>query len=239
MIALFTTALCLGFFPLFALDQENPLFITKIVASLAGIVVLLVWMQFDYRKLHRYSWFFYCTATVALFLVFGEGLLSARMVNGTYYLSMGPFKGDSTIVLPFYFLAWASFLSGSSLKWWKTAILFILPLVLFLEALSLVNAMIYTSMVLVMYGWSIRKKPKALALLAGSLLLLAGGGGSVLWLTAKSYQLGRVPSFLYPEESYFYTQLKKSLVRLACLEKRLTLHNFIFPFQRHRQTWCL
>ncbi|GLY12325.1 FtsW/RodA/SpoVE family cell cycle protein [Pseudobacillus badius] len=219
MIALFMAALCLGFFPLVVYDRSNPLLINKMAASLIGIAVLLGCMHADYRKLQKYNWLFYGMATFLLWIVFAKGFLSAVMVNGVYYLSLGPLKCDSTIVLPLYFLAWAGFLSGRPIKWWQAAILFVIPLYLFLEAISLVNMLMYGVMVLFMCIWALGKQPQALALLTGSVFASVMGTAYLLWPQLTDYQFERIRAFLHPEENYFYAQTQKIISEAGWLGK--------------------
>ncbi|OZI10263.1 hypothetical protein CEW92_18045 [Bacillaceae bacterium SAS-127] len=244
LVAFFVVAAGIGFLPLmllydtgkFTITSMNHFIITKTIAVLLSIVLMTACMFFDYRKLQRYGWWFYGLGTFILYVVFVKGWTLApllHMKNGVWYFTVGPFSTDSTIILPFYFFAWASFLNRSMPKW-KLIVLFVLPLILFSQAVSNANAMIYTAMVTVMYGWSIRHKRKALFTFVLAIPIVAAVSlFTLLWIT-KGYQSVRWQAYLSPQEyadsaGYFPLLIKKLLKEASWLPQSIPTGNSFVP----------
>jgi len=202
LVAFFAVAVGLGFLPLTLLNDVEHFVEKKMFAVLLGLVIMTACMFFDYRKLQKCGWLFYGVGTIILYLAFVQGWLHgsvSAMKNGARYLVLGTFSADSTIILPFYLFAWASFLN-QPMKKWKLIVLFVLPLLLFFQAISMANTMIYVAMAVVMYGWSIRHKRKSLFTFVLATPFVAAGSLFALLWTTKGYQSVRWQAYLHPEE---------------------------------------
>ncbi|MDQ0216105.1 cell division protein FtsW (lipid II flippase) [Oikeobacillus pervagus] len=234
LLGLFAMAIGLGFVPFMVLDHGDFSMSmgSKIVSTIVGITVMFVCMLFDYRKLEDYGWYFYMVGIVILLIVFNYGF-SAITINGTHYLNLLSFSFDSTIVLPFFFFAWASFLM-KSMRIWQLILVFVLPLWLFLGAPSLTNATIYSFMVLFMLGWSIRKNKRAVFTLSLTICLSVIGFLLAISYGTNDYQKERWLAFLHPEaypnsSGYMYLQLKKLLGEAEWFGKSLESGSFHLP----------
>ncbi|PAQ14171.1 hypothetical protein CD798_11630 [Bacillaceae bacterium SAOS 7] len=221
LVAFFVVAVGIGFLPLMLLPDMEGFIAKKAVYVLLGMILMIACMFFDYRKLQKYGSWFYGVGTFILYFVFVQGWPYepfSVMINGSVYLVLGPISTDSTMVLPLYFLAWASFLNRSMPKW-KLIVLFILPLILFSQAVSNANAMMYTAMVTVMYGWSIRRHRKSLFIYILTIPLVAVGSLLAILSMTNLYQRERFQALLHPEEYIdaggYYTLLINKLLKEA------------------------
>ncbi|WP_100330131.1 FtsW/RodA/SpoVE family cell cycle protein [Bacillus xiapuensis] len=200
LLAFFVTAAGLGFLPLMLLLDMEGFIATKAIYVLLGMVLMTACMFFDYRKLQKYGWWFYGVGTTLLYFVFVQGWPHGPFtVNGAVYLVLGPVSTDSTIILPFYFLAWASFLNQSLPKW-KLIMLFILPFILFVEAVGNSNAVMYMVMVMVMYGWSIRHNRKNMFKFIFVTPFIAAGSLLAMLSMTDLYQRTIVQALLHPKQ---------------------------------------
>ncbi|MDN3018346.1 FtsW/RodA/SpoVE family cell cycle protein [Paenibacillus sp. BSR1-1] len=200
LVILFVTTLGLGFLPLFSLGYMNEGHFStfKIIIALISGTAALGIMLIDYRKWKKHGWVFYAFGMLILLLL---RFFSNTTVNGLPLLRIPPITIESLMAVPFFFLAWASFLSNTRLKVWQFGILLLIPVFFFLALPSVSNTYIYTVMVFVMLWWSTFNRRTVLFIWAfsfSSLLLL----GVISWNTLKDYQLVRFLAFLNPEKYY-------------------------------------
>lgn len=198
IVILLITTLCLGFLPIFSLGyMDNNHFSTfKIIFVLLGVASALGMMLLDYRKFKKYGWLFY---SIGIFILFIISFFSNTIINGLPYIKVGPLRVESSMALPFFFLAWASFFNSSKLKIWHFGLLFLLSFFLFFNVPSISTTYIYVVMVFMMLWWS-RFSRKTIVtttvLTFGSFLFI----GIVFWQFLKNYQKVRVLAFLTPEK---------------------------------------
>ncbi|MGM7636924.1 FtsW/RodA/SpoVE family cell cycle protein [Bacillus sp. Hm123] len=236
LVAFFVIAAGLGFLPLMLLRDMEGFIERKAFYVLLGMILMTACMFFDYRKLQKYGWWFYGLGTFILYFVFVQGWPYEPFsvtINGAVYLVLGPISTDSTSILPFYFFAWASFLNRSMSKW-KLIVLFALPLILFSQAASGANAMMYTAMVVVMYGWSIRRNRKSLGALVLITPFVAVGSLLAFLSIMNEYQLGRWRAFLHPEEhvdsgGYIPLLIKKFITEASWFPQSIPTDNSFVP----------
>ncbi|MBS4204551.1 FtsW/RodA/SpoVE family cell cycle protein [Lederbergia citrea] len=198
MVILLITALCLGFLPLFALGYMNGIHfaIYKVIFVLFGGAAALGMIFIDYRKLKKYGWMFF---TIGMLILIMISLFSNIMINGLPYVRFGPMRIESSMALPFFFLAWASFFNNKKLKVWHFVTLFLLSFYSFLSIPTLSITFIYFIMVFVMLWWSEFSRKVIVtitALTVGSFCIT----GITLWRFLAIYQKERVLAFVNPEK---------------------------------------
>mgnify|MGYP000846038006 CR=1 FL=1 len=133
LVSLLTAVMGLGFLPLlFLVDGSNydidQMITNRVIFVVISIVAAIGLMMLDYRKLEKYGWCFF--AIGVLILLFILYYPNAGTINGHSVIVIGPLTFDSLMALPFFFLAWASFLNKGSLKLWQMGILFFFSLYL-------------------------------------------------------------------------------------------------------------
>ncbi|MEH7254611.1 FtsW/RodA/SpoVE family cell cycle protein [Neobacillus niacini] len=198
LVILLAVALGLSFLPMISLGymESRHFLINKILIVLFGITATVGFMLVDYRKWKRFGWLFYL---MGIFLLVIIRLFSNTMINGLHLITLGPITVEGLMVLPFFFLAWASFFNNKKLKVWHFLILFLFPIFLFLSLPSISTIYIYFVMVFVMLWWGKFSKKVKWLISTGtfSLLLLTG---IVAWQFVQPYQMARLLAFLNPEK---------------------------------------
>ncbi|MEK5038640.1 FtsW/RodA/SpoVE family cell cycle protein [Sporosarcina sp. FSL K6-3457] len=204
MVMLLVTTMGLGFLPILFIETEFLLrfnvdasyFATqKVIYSLVGGMLAFSIMLINYRRVERFGWLFYGLSM--LFLVILQ--VSPHLRNGKSLLVIGPYSLDSLITMPFFLLAWASFLNHKKLKLWHLGLLFIVSFVFLLNTANLPAVYIYTVMVFGLFwcsrfSWKI--KLTITGTIAGSLLLF----GFLFLQFAHMYQKERFLAFINPEQ---------------------------------------
>lgn len=198
LLVLLVTIFGLGFLPMFSLGymDEKHFLINKTITVLLGGAAALGIMLLDYRKWKNLGWLFY---TAGLLILIGIRVFSNTTINGVPLLRI-PFiiTIESSMALPFFFLAWATFFNNERLKVWQFVLLFLIPFLLFFTAQNIPTTFIYTVMVFVMLWWS-KFSQKTIMLvsgLTGGLLLTLG----IITLQNQVYQRERLLAFLNPEK---------------------------------------
>ncbi|KIL53492.1 cell division protein FtsW [Jeotgalibacillus alimentarius] len=209
LIVLLTASMGLGFLPIITLDYTEAFLMQKIIIVLLGVAAAVGMMLFDYRRIERFGWVFYILGACLLLTI---RYFPTTMINGQAYLQFGIITLESLMALPFFFLAWASFLNNSKMKIWHLALLFIFSLYLFFSIPNLSTALIYTVMVFVMLWWSQFSK-KTVLLMTAVPFVLTAASGVLFFLTADAYQMQRLLGFLSPEKyedgaGYLYLRLE-------------------------------
>ncbi|WP_312473119.1 FtsW/RodA/SpoVE family cell cycle protein [Neobacillus sp.] len=216
LVLLFLTVLGLGTLPLIALKNTDlPIYWgPKVYGISLGILIVAILLCFDYKKWERKGWILFTIGTIILFIA-GNAITPPLLVsiNGRPHFHIGPFITDTTIVLPFYLVAWASFFKNHKLKIWLLGILFIGTLLLFFGTINFPAVSIYLIMVLTMYCFSGRKhifKTTILTSIAGLI------GLTVIWQRMYPFQKERIYAFLDPQSyssttGYIPIQIEKIL----------------------------
>lgn len=216
MVSLLAATLFIGFLPLFSPGymDERHFFIYKSVSVLLGITGAIGIMLLDYRKWQKWGWLFYA---IGLLLLVVLRFFVSTTINGMPILRIPPVTIESSMAIPFFFLAWASFFNNERLRVWQFVLLFAIPLYLFFTMPDLANLYIYSMMVFVMSWWSKFSRKAIISIwasAAGILVLL----GLICWRFIKVYQFERLLAFLHPEKypngaGYFYLRIKEILAK--------------------------
>ena len=222
LLSLLAAVMVLGILPILALEEsygeERDSFLqNKIIFGLAGLVLAIGIMFFDYRKLQKWGW---------VFFLIGAAILSAlrwfpnTFINGepSFYIP-GLGALNCWAALPFFFLAWAQFFQDKRIKAWQLILLFVYSLYLFLMIPNLSITFIYGMMVMIMLWWSHLSKKMAFFITAG-IGTTGVAGVTVLLLTAKNYQTERIQAFLNPDKyatgaGFMYGQLKERMTEAS------------------------
>jgi len=197
-VVLLLTTMGLGFLPLFSLGYMNNghFAIYKIIFVLLGAGVALGLMLINYRKLEMLGWLFYTIGVLILIMI---NVLSKGFVLGTSVVEIGPFTIESIMSIPFFFLAWASFITNKRLEIWHLGVLFVLSFYLLFTIPSISTAYIYTVMVFAMFWWSkySRKTILVFTILTSSSFFVFG---LIIWPLLAFYQKLRLLEFINPEK---------------------------------------
>ena len=200
LLSLLAAVMVLGILPILALEESygevrDSFLQHKIIFGLAGLVLAIGIMFFDYRRLQRWGW---------VFFLIGAAILSAlrwfpnTFINGepSFYIP-GLGALNCWAALPFFFLAWAQFFQDKRIKAWQLILLFVYSLYLFLMIPNLSITFIYGMMVMIMLWWSHLSKKVVFSLTIGSITIGIAGIAS-LYLFGKEYQIKRLEASLPP-----------------------------------------
>ncbi|EKN70077.1 cell cycle protein FtsW [Neobacillus bataviensis LMG 21833] len=199
MILLLASTLGLGFLPMIALGyiDERHFSVSKTIMVIFGGGAAIGIMFLDYRKWKSKGWLFYSIGVLFLLAIM---FFSNSMINGVPMIRIPSIITlESSMSLPFFFLAWASFFTIEKLKIWQFAILFFVPILLFLNFPHSVIIFMYSVMVFVMLWWSkfSRKTMMSISGITFSLVLIIG---FISWQLLQTYQLVRILAFLNPKK---------------------------------------
>lgn len=232
LFALVVIVLGIGFLPSVILPEAVPdgrtqyTGITKIVISICGTALMAALMFLDYRHLKKYCYFFYGLGVMLLLAI----ILSHTQINGrSIYLYIGGIRIPSIITLPLFLLAWAGFLQKKAMNLWVLAGLFLLPIVVYMKMPSITNIMIYTSFVLAMFLWRLRKSRKAMITAITSVVLLAASSILFVLFAGFPYQKQGLIEFLHSE---LYWQVKRMVWEAGWFGQYLTNHDFPITYIR-------
>lgn len=220
LLVLLAATLLLGFLPLISLGymDEKYFTISKTVSVLLGGAAAIGVMLVDYRKWKNWGWLFYAVGILILVML---KFFVSTMVNGVPILRISLVRIESTMAIPFLFLAWASFFNNKRLRVWQFGILFVIPFLLFLWQPSISNTYIYTIMVFAML-WVSRFSRKTMVILttstAGAFLILS----YLSWDFLRIFQKERILAFWHPEQypngaGYFFLRMKEMRAKAGWL----------------------
>ncbi|MDD1370443.1 permease prefix domain 1-containing protein, partial [Bacillus sp. MHSD17] len=142
LLILLVAAMGIGFLPVIAFGYMNDLLMDKVISVVLGIATALGMMLIDYRKLERLGWLFYTIGALILLIL---NCFPSAYVNGEPLIKIGPVAIGRLMVLPFFFLAWASFFNNSRLKVRYFVVLYLFSLYLFLFGSDISTIFIYIS----------------------------------------------------------------------------------------------
>ncbi|MCU5706354.1 cell division protein FtsW [Bacillus wiedmannii] len=210
LLILLVAAMGLGFLPVIAFGYMNDLLMNKVISVILGIATVVVMMLTDYRKLERLGWLFYTIGALILLIL---NCFPSAYVNGEPLIKIGPVAIGRLMVLPFFFLAWASFFNNSRLKVRYFVALYLFSLYLFLFGSDISTIFIYITMVFVMLWWSKLGKKKALIITVVPICLFIIKV-SFSMVSAKRYYLERFLGYINPERDahgagFMYIRLKE------------------------------
>ncbi|MCM3004292.1 FtsW/RodA/SpoVE family cell cycle protein [Priestia koreensis] len=198
LIGLLLTILSFGLLSLFTLSRfgySGFSFSKAVVSVIIGLCVSMIMMFIDYRKIRHLGWLFYLAGAGILIVIH---FFFNITINGRAYLSIASFAIDSTMAIPFFLLAWASFFSSQTFRIWKFLLLFLLSLFLLLQNSTLSIIYLYSVTVFIMLWWSPFTK-KSVIMITFSTLALVGTSSVILWGKLMIYQKMRFLAFLHPD----------------------------------------
>ncbi|SFC91677.1 cell division protein FtsW, lipid II flippase [Bacillus sp. OV322] len=205
LLGLLCTVLCLGFLPLLMPGFLVPRFIlSKVIIVVISAAAAFVLMKIDYRKWKRAGWLFY---TVGVLFLIGIDFFSNLTINGKAYLKFGSITLDSIMVMPFFYLAYASFMNNRKCKVWHFVLLFLVPLILFGYVPNLSAAFIYSMMVFIMLWKSVFSRKTIIAIWSAAAMMLAFIT-AIFWHSARYYQKERILAILHPYHDTGYTSMQ-------------------------------
>jgi cell division protein FtsW (lipid II flippase) len=195
MIILLVTTLGLGFLPM--IDSRH-LSVNKAIIVLLGGAVAIGIMLIDFRKWKTRGWFFYTLGVLLLLVI---RIFHNAAIIGVPMLRIGPIITiESSMALPIFFLAWASFFSNAKLKIWQFTILFFVPFLLFFSVPSIPITFMYSVMVFVMLWWS-KFSRKMILVIMGTTVSLFTIVAFTYWpIIIRTYHKQRLLAFLDPRK---------------------------------------
>lgn len=197
---------------IFGTDMTDYFIRNKWLHLLFAIILIAALMYIDYRKLERFSLAIYFGALILLMVL---NYFPTAMVQGQSYLMVGPIQIQAWTVLPLLLIAWAGFFTQRKLKSWQLIVLFVLPLWFILSAPSLIVALIYAGVVMVLFfvsGYSAKTKIVTSIAVSGFI----ASSMFIIIPQLHDYQLVRLYAFLDPAsyastEGYVYLAVKNAL----------------------------
>ncbi|KLT15882.1 FtsW/RodA/SpoVE family cell cycle protein [Neobacillus vireti] len=221
LILLFLTVLGLGTLPLLVLKNADLAlsWLSKGAGISLGILIVGGLLFLNYKSWERKGWIFFTIGTIIL-LIAASGMnlyWFIKTINGRPYFTIGLFSTDTSIVLPFYLIAWASFFKNPKMKTWLLGLLFVISLTLLFNTLNFASCCVYFMMVMFMYWFSGRKQIVITTLLAATSTVLAA---VVLWNQMVPFRKTRIHAFLDPHkfpssEGYIAIQAEKILKEVS------------------------
>jgi len=229
------------------LTYDLHIFQRSLLYSFMSLITIVGLYFFDYRKLEKYSKHIYLGTLLILIFTIFWGI----QVNGSKsWLLLGPFNINFVAVSPLLFIV---ALAGIFNKWdWSNPLklvqglaLFIVPLILILNAPSLSTGAIFAVACMVLMIVS-GLKLKHIILISGSFIAIL-----ILAIITKPYRLKRLVTFLNPGSDpsgsgWLNIQLSKIISQSGLLGQGLTfdpqilpeLHtDFIFTFITYTFGW--
>ncbi|RHW41474.1 FtsW/RodA/SpoVE family cell cycle protein [Neobacillus notoginsengisoli] len=214
MIILLGLALCFGFLSLIPAGYISiPHYaVKKMLTILIGAAVALGLMLVNYRILKKYGFVYF---GLGISILLALQFLASRYIMGMPYLAIGPVRIESTMALPFLFLAWASFFENNRMRLWQLALLFFISLIILIPVSMLPTIILYIVIVLAMLARRLSRTfsfAKTAAILTAMITIMSTG----YYIQMKNYVKMRFTAFLYPERDsegfgYLYLHLRKAL----------------------------
>ncbi|HDR8126469.1 TPA: FtsW/RodA/SpoVE family cell cycle protein [Bacillus cereus] len=206
LIGLLVAAMGLGFLPIITFGHAD-LFMNKVIFVILGVVTAMGMMLLDYRRLEKLGWLFYTIGVLILLMI---KCFPTDYVIGEAIIKIGPIKIDCLMMMPFFFLAWASFFNNSRLKFMHLLILYVFSLYLFSTTSILLPIFIYITMVFVMLWWS--KLGKNTAWLITILPILPFIVRDLFsWSAVKEYRIARILGFINPAHDQWDLRLQEAM----------------------------
>jgi len=213
MLSLLGLALCFGFLSLIPAGYISiPHYaFRKILTFLIGAAVAIGLMFVNYRVMKKYGFVFFSLGLVILLALQASNVI----IMGKPNLIIGPIRIESTMVLPFLFLAWASFFESNRIKLWHITLLFFVSLFFLIPVSTLPTIFLYVLMFLAMLARRLSRTfsfAKTTMILTGIFTVMTTG----YFIQMRTYQKMRFLAFLNPERhsegsGYLYLQLRKAL----------------------------
>ncbi|SDL95736.1 FtsW/RodA/SpoVE family cell cycle protein [Sediminibacillus halophilus] len=199
-------ALCLGFLPLLAMDENLGFVPHKIIYTIVGLVITGGLILVDYSKIVKFRWASYLGG---LFLLVFLILFPTAYVNGFPSVELGPLVFNILDTIPFFFISWTGFLKDKRMNGLILCIFFLIPFLLF-AFIGNVLAMLFCSFILIgMIVWA------EMARLKKIYLLIMGASGLVISLAArlKTYVTGEHTQ----ETTFVYSNIQEVLTNAKWL----------------------
>lgn len=212
IVTIFLLILGLSILPTIILEGHiQGLLDIKVKAITLGIIAILFFMLFDYRKLLKHGMFFY---TIGIGILIFLAIFGLHRMGRPYLHYLG-FASDATLSIPFFYLAWAAFFAEKKHKVSTLFLLFSLSILLLFFTSHLFLLFLYCALVITMLSYSpfTVKEKWLLASMNVSVLLF----GIILYFNGKgAYVRARLLGYLNPDENrygsgYIITKMRELL----------------------------
>lgn len=211
LLGLFFITIMMGLLPTVNVqDQADIYYLMKqTIFIVMGIVVALIVMFVDYRKMAKLTWFFLASGLLILLVL---NFIPNLTINGVKYFRIAGLTIGGTTVLPLLLMFWASYLSKEKPKFLVTIGIYLFTLFLFMGLPDMVNGVIYSVLVLALFCGSAFKKKIIYTTIGVCACLMAIL--LIFLFTTESYQRIRLLVFLHPEDyadtaGYIYLKVKE------------------------------
>lgn len=198
MIILLVTVMGVGLIPVLFIDanyysafglEANYFMTSKTILVLLGIAIGIGTMLIDYRKLEKFSmWFYGAGVLILIVLIFSKS-----------YFQVGPIKTEALMAIPLFLLSWAAVFNQKKFTFWKMAISLLLSLYLFSMSATLPTIILYLATVLSIFltsGFKWKNKWVLMVVVVGFLLLLS----FIVWPHRRFSLFDRLLAFINPEQ---------------------------------------
>lgn len=211
LFGLFIIIIFLGILPIINVQEnysEN-LLIKQMIYIVLGIIISMVVMLIDYRKIKKLGWLF---LIAALGLLLALNFIPNLTLNGVSYIRIMGFTISGASLLPIFLVFWAFYLSKDKPKLIIVLGLYLISVFLFMRLPSFPDVFIFSMLVFILFIFSSLSKRTIYTTIGVSFGLLLTTV-SVFWFTTKEYQKVRLLAFLNPSEyqhsaGYMYLVLK-------------------------------
>lgn len=209
----------LSFIPMFLLQNNikfqmmDGIVFGKVKAVGLSLVIIVLMMFFDYRKLKRFNKTIFGIAI----LIFAYAIWIGALVNGSVILRLANTQMDLIMIMPLFCISISAFLSQKQISPITLSILYLVPSLFYLISPSIMNFIIYTVMFWSLVSVSVisRKRKYVFFTINGALLASI----PVYNFIKNGFLSERIKSLLnlYPEVTNFIIGETKPLLRESSL----------------------
>ncbi|WP_169864943.1 FtsW/RodA/SpoVE family cell cycle protein [Sutcliffiella halmapala] len=216
LIGVFALLIILGTVPFYFLSVEfSEMFFSKKVAfSLMAVVVVVMFMFYDYRKISNiWHWLFGIALLLSILIHF-----SNHTMNGVSYLNVGFFSINSWLVSVIYVISFVGMISKlhreTKKLWVFTLVMFLLPNYFFFTNPTLILTVFYSLTLLIVMAFSpiAKDQLKRMFLIKG---VFSVSALLVLWINIRPHQYERLLGFIDPSSyptTYGYFPIQLNLI---------------------------
>ncbi|TXC85822.1 FtsW/RodA/SpoVE family cell cycle protein [Metabacillus litoralis] len=213
LFGLFIIIISMGVLPhIHSTVYSENLLIKQVIYIVLGILVTLIVMFIDYRKVKRFGWFFLLAALGLLFVL---TFFLNTVIQGVGHLAFFGFAISGNSLYSLFLVFWAFYFSKEKPKLYVIVGVYLFSVFLFMRLPSLSAVFIYSILVFTLFFCSSKSK-KTIYTTIGVLLGLVIAIVCTFWFNTKEYQKDRLLGFLNPNEysqgpGYMYIKLKELL----------------------------
>lgn len=214
LFGLFLIIIFMGILPIINV-QENyseHLLIKQLIYIVLGIIISMIVMLIDYRKIKNLGWLF---LIVALGLLLALNLIPNVIINGVSYIRIMSFTISGASLLPIFLVFWAFYLSKDKPKLIVVFGIYFISVFLFLQLPSFPDVFIFSMLVLILFIFSSLSKRTIYTTIGVSFGLLLTCA-SLFLFSSNEYQKLRLLAYINPEDypkdaGYMYLLLRELL----------------------------